>query len=281
MTILSLVYQITPPALWTLLKKGYFLLFPNKGKNQPLVKGWFWCPVCKKKVIRFNPLPIHYNIMSEKYPSVHPAFMGEMMNYHAYSCPHCGATDRNRLYAMFFSSYFDKLKTEKKNIRFLDIAPNQNLTNFIKSYDFIQYRSVDLYMESADDKADITDLHIYDNESFDMLLCSHVLEHVPNDRKAIAELFRVLTKDGLGIIMVPINLGLSEDFEDSTKTSVEDRWKYFGQDDHVRTYSKQGFISKLEQCGFKVNQYGIDHFGMAEFERCGIHPRSVLYVVTK
>ena len=136
-------------------------------------------------------------------------------------------------------------------------------------------------MESADDKADITDLHIYNNESFDILLCSHVLEHVPNDRKAIEELFRVLKKHGLGIIMVPINLGLNKDFEDPTKTSVEDRWKYFGQDDHVRTYSKQGFVSKLEQGGFKVHQYGIDFFGMAEYERCGIHPRSILYVVSK
>ena len=280
MNFLSFAYQITPPIIWGCLKKLCSPFISNKTVVEQ-IKGHFWCPVCKRNVVRFKPLPTYYDLMSEKYPSVHPAFMSEMMNYHAYTCPHCGATDRNRLYAMFFSAYFSKLQKTKKKYRFLDVAPSQNLASFIKQNDFIQYRSVDLYMETADDKADITELNIYDNESFDILLCSHVLEHVSDDKKAMSELFRILKKDGLGIIVVPINLGLKEDFEDPTKTTGADRWRYFGQNDHVRTYSKIGFISKLQQTGFQVHQYGIDYFGMAEFERCGIHPRSVLYVVTK
>ena len=246
------IYNLSTHPTYNLVKfKKIIYPFYIKKNETELIKGRFWCPVCKKNVIRFNPLPVYYDLMSEKYPSVHPAFMGETMNYHAYTCPHCGATDRNRLYAMFLSAYFIKLQKTSKKYRFLDIAPNKELSYFIKQNTFIQYRSVDLYMEAADDKADITDLHIYDNESFDILLCSHVLEHVSDDKKAISELFRILKKDGLGIIVVPINLALKEDFEDPTKTTDEDRWKYFGQNDHVRMYSKNGFISKLQQIGFK------------------------------
>jgi hypothetical protein len=61
----------------------------------------------------------------------------------------------------------------------------------------------------------------------------------------------------------------------------EERWRHFGQHDHVRMYSKASFITKLESAGFKVHKFSKDDFGVSDFERCGIHPRSVLYVVEK
>lgn len=276
--ILSLVrtsYKFSPKPIRRIFSSLISLYYESK------ITGQYYCPICKQRVIRFNPLPITFDIMLEKYHYIHPRHSDEMMNTHAYSCPKCGSSDRERIYAMYLSREFKKMEETGKTYSFLDFAPSQALSKFIKQYSFIKYRSADFYMKGVDDKVDITDLLIYESDSFDIILCSHVLEHVEQDIKAMKELYRVLNKDGFAIIVVPINLGLKEDFEDSTKTSESDRWKYFGQNDHVRVYSKKGFVSKLESVGFHVHQYGLDFFGSVEFERCGIHPRSILYVVTK
>jgi predicted SAM-dependent methyltransferase len=145
----------------------------------------------------------------------------------------------------------------------------------------IEYRSADLFMEDVDDKIDITNMNVYPDESFDSFVCSHVLEHVDDDLKAMRELRRILKQDGWGIAMVPINLALEENYEDASITSESGRWKHFGQNDHVRMYSKPGFIGRLNEAGFKVEQYGVDFFGLETFEKHGVHPRSVLYVVKK
>jgi len=141
---------------------------------------------------------------------------------------------------------------------------------------------MDLFMAGVDDKVvDITNMSIYADNRFHLIVCSHVLEHIEDDRKAMAELYRVLNPAGFAIVMVPINLWLKEDFEDPVKTTEAERWRYFGQNDHVRVYSKAGFVGKLTAVGFKVAQLGIDYFGAEVFERNGIHPRSVLYIARK
>lgn len=272
---LGIIYRITPKPIWCMFRSLISFYYESK------ISGQYYCPVCKQSVVQFRPLPVTHIMMFEKCHFIHPLHSDEMMNPHAYSCPKCEASDRERVYAMYLSQEFSKMKETGRTYKFLDFAPSSSLSKFIKQHSFINYRSADLYMKGVDDKVDITDLHIYESDSFDMILCSHVLEHVEHDVKAMKELYRVLNKHGFAIIVVPINLGLKEDFEDPTKTSESDRWKYFGQNDHVRVYSKKGFISKLESVGFHVHQYGIDFFGMVEFERCGIHPRSILYVVTK
>ena len=81
--------------------------------------------------------------------------------------------------------------------------------------------------------------------------------------------------------MAPIVLTLSEIREDTSIKTENERCKYFGQASHVRMYSKQGFVQRLERSGFKVNQFGISYFGAEIFEKCGIHHRPVLYVVEK
>ncbi len=161
------------------------------------------------------------------------------------------------------------------------IAPSKNLAAYIRKHSFIKYRSLDLFMEGVDDKADITNMNIYGNDRFDIILCSHVLEHVTDDKKAMAELFRVLKPDGFAVIMAPIIINLQDDLENPDWTSDADRWKYYGQNDHVRQYSKSGFIKKMEHAGFKMLQFGIDYFGEETFHRYGINFRSVLYIGKK
>ena len=240
-----------------------------------------YCPICTNKVSKFVRLDDYFFKNLDEYQYVHSIFMGETLNILDYSCPNCFSSDRARLYAIYLKQHFQKNYTNAKTINFLDIAPDRNLASWLKKQYQINYRSVDLFMEDVDDKADLTDLSIYSDNSFDFILCSHVLEHVPEDRKAISELYRILKVGGYGIVMVPILLNLDHDIEDPNFDTPEKRWKYYGQDDHVRMYSKNGFISKLSEAGFKVNNLGIDYFGAETFLKNGIHPRSVLYVVEK
>ena len=270
--IKEIVKDLTPPLLWKAIRRIKIIISNETEKT-------FFCPVCNKKVKDFLKLSDYFDNMMEKYEYVHSIFCAETMNRKAYACPHCNASDRDRLYAIYLNKKFQTLT--RKKYTFLDIAPAKVLTDFIKKFDFIQYRSADLSMEGVDDKIDITDMNIYADNSFDIILCSHVLEHIEDDRKAMSELYRILKPEGFAIVMVPINLYLKEDFENSEYKTEAERWKYFGQDDHVRLYSKNGFVNKLTQTGFKVYQLGLDYFGKEIFDKNGIHPRSVLYVVEK
>jgi len=81
--------------------------------------------------------------------------------------------------------------------------------------------------------------------------------------------------------MVPINLAAQKMDEDPAVTDEAERWRRFGQNDHVRLYTKAGFVERIHDAGFKVHQYGQEHFGAAAFALHGITPRSLLYVVEK
>src|SRR5262249_9038368 len=111
------------------------------------------------------------------------------------------------------------------------------------------------------------------------LLCSHVLEHIPDDKKAMREIRRVLKPVGFGIILVPLVLGIDETHEDSSIETEALRWKYFGMGDHVRQYGKRDFVSRLEVAGLNVFQFGVEYFGADAFRRAGLAENSVLYVV--
>jgi SAM-dependent methyltransferase len=261
-----------------ILKQGTMRLrmrFPNKARSAYLCSRLFYrclpaqaragiisifgtswqsyCPVCDDRVPGFAPLADFYFQQLEEHGSDLHATQFETINFNAYQCPHCGATDRDRLYA---------------------------LSRHIKSKYRIRYRTADLFQKGVDDRVDITSMTCYPDASFDAFICSHVLEHVENDRKAMSELLRVLKPGGWGIAMVPISTALKEDREHPVKTEAE-RWKYFGQGDHVRLYSREGFVRRLQDVGFGVLQLGRDYFQSSQMVRCGLTESSVLYVVEK
>lgn len=242
---------------------------------------YFTCSVCGNKINSFNKLPISYLKNMDKYGFIHNIFMFETINIFQYTCPECKANDRDRLYALYFNKY---LIPEIINVDFkiLDIAPSKPLKKFLFKYFVnLDYRSADLYMEDVHDQLDITNMKIYKDSSYDFFICSHVLEHIPDDMAAISELYRVTKHGGKGIVMAPIMLNLKFDLEDPKNPNEEESWKYFGQNDHVRMYSKSGFVKKMKSVGFKMYELGIDQFGSEVFKKNGIHPRSVLYVVEK
>lgn len=160
-------------------------------------------------------------------------------------CPRCGSLERHRLYYLYLKNIIPK----NKSLKLLHFAPEKGMSMFFKSYSNLDYLSVDIDQDKAMKKEDITNLSFPDN-SFDIIFCSHVLEHVEDDQKAMGELRRVLKPSGFALVGVPIK-NTSKTFEDFSVVDPEEREKVFGQDDHVRIYGKD-FKTRLEHSGFNV-----------------------------
>ncbi|SEI83493.1 class I SAM-dependent methyltransferase [Pseudomonas sp. NFR16] len=237
------------------------------------------CSVCSSQFANFLPLASHYFEMLNELNVSYSLDDFETLNTGQYSCPQCAASDRDRLYALFVKTFVRR--PEGRPLRILDIAPAPLLSRFLRSIPDSQYRSADLFSPLADDIVDIMDMNIYPDNSFDFIVCSHVLEHVPDDRKAIAELYRVLDKNGLAILMVPILLTAEHTDEDPDETDVNVRWARFGQDDHVRMYAKQDYMSRIRAGGFELLELDSRSFGQGTFRQQGITEQSVLYIGTK
>jgi SAM-dependent methyltransferase len=137
-------------------------------------------------------------------------------------------------------------------LKVLHFAPEQAFYKRFKRMLNLDYTTTDLNSPLADVKADICNLPFTDN-SFDVILCNHVLEHIPNDTKAMQELFRVLKPGGLGIFQIPQDLSRENTFEDDSITNKKERAKIFGQYDHVRVYGRD-YFDKLRSIGFTVDE---------------------------
>ena len=163
--------------------------------------------------------------------------------------PSTFSLERHRLLWLYLKNETDFFN---KNLKVLHFAPEAAFLEKFKKLKNISYDTIDLNSPLANIKADICDLPL-DDESYDFILCNHVLEHVIDDKKAMQELFRVLKKDGIGIFQVPINISNKKTYEDFTITDPKERNKAFGQYDHVRTYGMD-FFDRLEEAGFTVEK---------------------------
>ncbi|MDD7915832.1 class I SAM-dependent methyltransferase [Polaribacter ponticola] len=159
--------------------------------------------------------------------------------------------ERHRLMWLFLkdeTSFF----TSKKELKTLHIAPEQCFLDLFRNQKNLDYTTSDLESPIADVKADICNLPFEDN-TFNVVFCNHVLEHITDDTKAMQELFRVMKKGGFGIFQIPQDLSRDVTFEDNTITDKKERAKIFGQYDHVRVYGRD-YFNKLRSIGFKVDE---------------------------
>ena len=159
--------------------------------------------------------------------------------------------ERHRLMWLFLNDETNFFSSKEK-LKTLHIAPEQCFLDIFRNQKNLEYITSDLESPIADVKADICDLPFQDNE-FDVVFCNHVLEHIPNDKKAMRELFRVLKKGGFGIFQIPQDLSRSTTFEDDSITDKKERAKIFGQYDHVRVYGRD-YFDKLRSVGFTVHE---------------------------
>jgi len=165
-------------------------------------------------------------------------------------------------------------------LKVLHIAPEQEFLRKFKKMKNLEYTSADLFSPIVDVKADIVDLPFEDN-SFDVIICNHVLEHIVDDRKAMSELYRVMKSGGWGIVQVPMKNSLEKTYEDFTITDPKERQKHFGQYDHVRWYGMD-YFDRLKSVGFDadINFYS-QKFSEADIKRFGLNKNEILPVVRK
>jgi len=162
-------------------------------------------------------------------------------------CPKCLSLERHRLIWLFLkqkTNFFDA------QLKVLHIAPEQPFLKRFKSLKKLDYTTADLESPIADVKMDIREMP-FDDNSYDVLMCNHVLEHIDDEQKATTEIYRVLKKGGWAILQVPLDASIEETYEDLSITDPKEREKLFGQYDHVRLYGRD-YPKRLEKSGLKV-----------------------------
>jgi len=201
-------------------------------------------------------------------------------------CRNCSSLERHRLLYLYFNNKTNLFDGSEK--RLLHFAPEKSFYNIFSEKKYIEYIPCDLFPEQyiyydkkvKIRKVDITNISFEDN-FFDIILCNHVLEHIPDDIQAMKEMYRVMKKGGWGILSVPIDYSREKTYEDFTITAPEERVKAFGQHDHVRWYGKD-YKERLKSAGFKVTEDDyVKKFSPEELFRFGLNPKHIIYYCEK
>lgn len=178
-------------------------------------------------------------------------------------CPICGSLPRSRrLYKLLNEEFLEP------NYLVLDFSPFRILYRKMKEKKEINYFPSDFEDDFiADYQFDMRNIDTEDDK-FDVIICYHILEHIIEDQIAMKELYRVLKKGGKVLVQTPFQEG--EIYEDESIVSPEDRLKHFGQDNHVRIYSVEGLVKRLNDAGFKTQIRVLEkdtYHGFSENER--------------
>lgn len=252
--------------MYKLLKKIYRKITPNKFhyKIEPFLRTIIYyffykgdnvyCNICSAKSKHF--IPISFKNSKDKI------------------CPKCGSLSRSRALSFYISQQFKNI-----NQNILDFSPHRSIHDLFKEK-FPNYISTDYENQFfAQKKYDITNINMKD-KSLDLIICFHILEHILEDEKAIKELYRVLKKNGVLLVQVPLKNGKT--YEDLNITSKAGRLKAFGQEDHVRIYGQKSLEEKLKAFQFNVEVINISkNFGELDKELYGILEKEIIFKCVK
>ena len=192
-------------------------------------------------------------------------------------CPGCGSKERHRLLWLYFEN---RTNLFSQTLRVLHLVPEKSFQKTLASLPTLDCISADLQAGKAMVEMDITNI-LYETNSFDVILCSHVLEHVVDDRKAMRELFRVLKPGGWEVLHVPIDLEREKTFEDPSIVLPEDRERIFCHWDHVRIYGRD-YNDRLEEAGFTLNVHNYAReLGADMIKKYGLRKHAGIYFCTK
>jgi SAM-dependent methyltransferase len=216
-----------------LLKRTLLRLLPGAHRHRLLgaVRGTLYrgdlvaCPCCEASFSRFLP---HRGRERAK-------------------CPRCGSLERHRALWLFLEREIDLFE---RSGAMLHIAPEYALYCRLSQVPGLRYVTGDLDSPLATHELDVMDLP-FAAGSFDFLICNHVLEHVEDDRRALAEIHRVLAPGGWAILMCPVDHRRATTLEDPTAVTPGERHRLFGQSDHVRLYGRD-YVGRLAAAGFTV-----------------------------
>lgn len=235
-------------------------------------------PRVQSEAVSFVPLDSYYQENTEANYYRYLG-QGEMTAIDTYSCSNCGASDGKHLYALWLEQEIAG-KRIASGTKLMQLSPEPAQGASIKQKQLFDYATADLVMEGADHHVVLMHLPFAD-ESIDFFICSHVLEHAPDDRQAIQELYRISKKGARGILMAPIIFGLTCTDEETIQGTPKERWRRFGQDDHVRLYAHDDYVQRIFELGFNLYQLDQSYFSAQTFKRLGLKDSSILYIVSK
>lgn len=253
------------------LKSIVRLVIPPNGRRA-LARFWFrpfirqivyfgfpyYCPICRRRIHRLKDYsPAYRNV----------------------ECPHCNLHPRHRLMWLYLT-HGNRRLIGSAPLNLLHFAPEPAFTRLFQNQPNITYLSADISPQQAMVQMDIRTIPVPD-ESFDAIFCSHVLEHVDDDRSAMRELLRVLRPGGWAILQVPIDVRRKVTLEDPAIQSPGDRERHYWQSDHVRLYGTD-YQERLESVGFKVtvDRYALS-FSEGEIRRFGLERGEGIYLCTR
>lgn len=196
------------------------LLYVGRGRE---------CPICGTRRRRFLPY-------------------GYVTSRDDVLCPSCLSLERHRLLWLYLTRETDLLQ---RPVRILHIAPEVCLMKRLRRC-AADYTTADLESPLAELHFDVQQIPLPDN-SYDVLICNHLLEHVADDRRALEEFHRILRPGGWGVLLSPVDPTRATTFEDDTITDPAERTRIFGQYDHRRIYGRD-YGDRLRAAGFEVEE---------------------------
>jgi len=279
MTLKAVVKRFTPTPVWALLQRfraaslRFIPAWLGRGDIKASSFGLkYHCPFCTAWLRRLQPFGLNFPVLKEL------QIIGGGLREEAL-CPICGCIDRNRLVFLYLKK---KLGIQSKAIRLLHVAPERMLERYLSGLKRLEYTTADLSGKNVMVKMDITDIPYSDN-FFGGIICNHVLEHIPDDRRAMRELHRVLEPGGWAILQVPMSKFLTKTLEDPSVVTDADRERVYGQCDHVRVYASD-YVDRLTSVGFAVEVFrwweDKRHFGGAA-NRHGLLKDECLFLARK
>ncbi|WP_108668659.1 class I SAM-dependent methyltransferase [Euzebya rosea] len=194
-------------------------------------------------------------------------------------CPVCHGADRTRLMMLYLDT---ETGVGTRPTRVLHVAPDFGLYLWLRRQPDVDYTATDLdasrYRHIGGMRsADLTDLP-FDDASFDVVICSHVLEHVPDDATALRELHRVLRPGGHALLLTPYALDGLGTVEDPDIDDPAEQDRRFGQWDHVRIYDRDDFLARMRRAGFDASLYDPAVAQPERFESLALNPLELLPV---
>ncbi|MBS4065612.1 MAG: methyltransferase domain-containing protein [Chitinophagaceae bacterium] len=235
------------------------------GKLKELISGvrqnneYYECPFCLNYSNKFDPIGFDFPVLIKR------QVVGGGRRFTR--CKTCGSIDRERLVFLYLREIYGIFNNKNKTI--LHFAPEVQLSKRLLEFGFQKYVCGDLFAEGYHYPEHVQNINVlsipFEDNTFDFVICNHVLEHIQDDRAAMREILRVLKKGGQALLQVPISKNSVTTFEDFSIGDPKQREIVFGQADHIRIYG-QDYALRLEECGFEVTRLNI----YEQFKKYGI-----------
>lgn len=236
--------------------------------------GYYKCSLCGSSVRTLLDQGYGFPILEQL------QIVGGMLRRHD-KCPICHGDDRSRLVKFWFDRNWDGIADR----RMLHLAPEKGLTYYFRTLAGISYTAGDLMPERYWHLKGVQRVDLMEGNlprgGYGVIVANHILEHIPDDGAAMRNIHAALADGGVAILQVPISLVLPDILEGKGDGSPASNLALYGQDDHVRIYTRDGYLARLAQAGFEVEQYQAFQVDAEAATQAWLNPQEILFVCRK